>query len=263
MIIVTGTKRSGTSMWMQILHAAGLPVIGEQFPDRFQRLRRANPAGFWESRLRVGVYHASNPDPQTGIYLHPDDTRLHALKVFVPGLVRTDHAFLYRVIATVRPWREYVRSIKRMQALEDEVLHARAPADLAQRMQKRAEQRAALPPELEWWREMYALVRDMATRRYPAHLVTYAHLLESPRSEISAVLEWLGEGDTDAAIAAVRPELKTQTGAVTTEVLDDDAVAVLDDLYDAIHTDRQLSAALLSRMNTLNARLGDIGDRLP
>ena len=32
MLFVTGTKRSGTSMWMQVLRAAGLPVIGTEFP---------------------------------------------------------------------------------------------------------------------------------------------------------------------------------------------------------------------------------------
>jgi len=31
-IVVTGTKRSGTSMWMQVLGAAGLPVVGDAFP---------------------------------------------------------------------------------------------------------------------------------------------------------------------------------------------------------------------------------------
>ena len=35
MIFVSGTKRSGTSMWMQVLRAAGLPVLGEAFPTAF------------------------------------------------------------------------------------------------------------------------------------------------------------------------------------------------------------------------------------
>jgi RNase adaptor protein for sRNA GlmZ degradation len=29
MIIVTGTKRSGTSLWMQILERTGYPILGE------------------------------------------------------------------------------------------------------------------------------------------------------------------------------------------------------------------------------------------
>ena len=49
MFIVTGTKRSGTSMWMQILIAAGLPIIGEAFPMRWEHtIKAANPEGFYE-----------------------------------------------------------------------------------------------------------------------------------------------------------------------------------------------------------------------
>ena len=52
MFIVTGTKRSGTSMWMQILAAAGLEVIGERFPRHWgEHLSAANPDGFYESEL--------------------------------------------------------------------------------------------------------------------------------------------------------------------------------------------------------------------
>lgn len=67
MVVVTGTWRSGTSLWMQVLQAAGLPVIGDRFPKRFAALRQANPAGFWESRLRTGIYYATNPDRETGV----------------------------------------------------------------------------------------------------------------------------------------------------------------------------------------------------
>jgi hypothetical protein len=256
-IVVTGTQRSGTSMWMQVLAAAGLPVIGDRFPRRFKGLQAANPAGFYESRLRVGVNWTTNPDPASGVYLHPDDTRHHALKVFVPGLVRTDHAFLHRVIATVRPWREYVASRARLHALEDAAYLAAAPDDGGDMLAERRARRAANPAELEWWREMVALVRDMQTRRYPVHLVTYAHLLADPVDEIRNVLEWIGQGDAAAAAAVVRPELRTQEAPdVASAHLDAEAVAVFDDLYAAIHTERLLDSPLLRRMNALNERLG-------
>ena len=239
-------------MWMQILAAAGLPVIGDRHPERFRHLHEANPAGFYESRLRQGVYHATNPDPKTGIYLHPDHTRTHALKVFVPGLVRTDHAFLHRVVATVRPWREYVASVVRLQEMEG--ARARGPASGA-RVAERAN-RMAPPPELEWWQEMYALVRDVTTRRYPVHLVTYDHLLEHAEDEVREVLGWIGEGDVDPAVAAVRSNLRTQRGTdVGPGRLDAEAIGVFDDLYDAIRTTRRLDPPLLRRMNELNRRL--------
>jgi hypothetical protein len=257
MVVVTGTKRSGTSMWMQVLAAAGLPVLGDRFPARFQRLQAANPAGFWESRLRNGVNWTSNPDPTTGVYLHPEDTRFHGLKVFIPGLARTDHAFLHRVIATVRPWREYVQSMGRLQQLEDDALRAAAPADLDVQLAQRAARRQRRPAELEWWQELYTLVRDTATRRYPVHLVSYAYLLAHKEQEIAAILDWFGEGDVEAAVAAVRPELQTQRspGDLRSEVLDADAIQLLDDLYEAIHEERVLRPALIQRMNALHDRL--------
>src|SRR5688572_15197157 len=118
MIIVTGTQRSGTSMWMQALIAAGLPAIGDRFPAGWgDRLKAANPNGFFESELLAGINFQTNPHPLTGAYLRPEATRRHAVKVFVPGLVRTDVAFIDRCIATVRAWPAYVVSARRLRAM--------------------------------------------------------------------------------------------------------------------------------------------------
>ncbi|MBA3545934.1 MAG: hypothetical protein H0T76_05600 [Nannocystis sp.] len=106
MIVVTGTKRSGTSMWMHVLVAAGIPYIGERFPAGWgELLRDANPDGFFESELMIGINYRTNPHPLTGAYLAPHQTRDHAVKIFIPGLIRSDVAFLDRCIATVRGWR--------------------------------------------------------------------------------------------------------------------------------------------------------------
>jgi hypothetical protein len=86
MIIVTGTKRSGTSMWMQILKAAGYPILGDAFPYNWEHtIRDANREGFYESHLRRGIYHATNPHPRTGLYLRPDETRLTAVRYSCPA----------------------------------------------------------------------------------------------------------------------------------------------------------------------------------
>ncbi len=264
MIIVTGTKRSGTSMWMQILQAAGFPVIGERFPRKWEKtIRDANPAGFYESRLRQGIYFATNPNPKTGAFLHPKQTRRHAVKVFIPGLCRTDYAYLDRVLATMRDWREYTRSLERLYALEDAFNRTRPLRDGETEEQRQgalarvAERRGKLPPPIEWWFETYELVRDVATRRYPFHLVTYRRLLEDPDKEIRRVVEWIGEGDADAAIGAVKPELRTQEAPEVdvSGILDADAVAVMDAVYDSVHQRGRLDAALLGRMNALHDRI--------
>lgn len=199
MIVVTGTKRSGTSLWMQLLRAAGLPSVGEAFPSDWNReLRDANPEGFFESRYRDGINFTSNPDPETGLYLHPADVRLHAVKIFVPGLTKTDLSFIERVIAGVRDVREYDASVRALDALDD----------------AKAERDTELPrlrhmtPYLEWWQDNYALLADAMTRRYPILAVAHDRLVASPEPIVRRALEFVGAGDPDRACGAVRPELR-------------------------------------------------------
>ncbi|MBA3546184.1 MAG: hypothetical protein H0T76_06870 [Nannocystis sp.] len=247
MFIVTGTKRSGTSMWMQILIAAGLPIIGEAFPMRWeQTIKAANPEGFYESHLRRGIYYRTNPHPKTAAYLFPEQVQHHAVKVFIPGLIRSDRAFIGKVIATVREWREYESSIKRLYAIEDESRRAEGKGELI------PEER--MPGALEWWAENFALVRDIAVRRYPVHVQSYEGLLAEPERVIRDVMRWLGKGDADLAIAAVKPEHRTQKRPESDSI--EPALAeVFDAFYAALHAGKGLDAALLQRLNQTNEQL--------
>jgi hypothetical protein len=244
MILVTGTMRSGTSMWMQILIAAGFPHIGEAFPEPWgKKLHAANSRGFFESRLVGGVYHATNPHPETGAYLFPQQTRRHVTKVFIPGLVRSDSAFIGSVVATVREWRVYAASMARMRSILDEDREALL-FDVP------------LSPALRWWMENFGLIRDIATRRYAAHVTTYERLLTDPESEIATVLKWLGEGDLDAATAAVEPSMQTQGLDVSTpsDISPRHAV-VFDDLYQLLHEGRDLAPSFVELLNRTDAEL--------
>lgn len=260
MIVVTGSKRSGTSMWMQVLAAAGFPVIGSAFLGRWEEsIAAANPRGYFESRLRRGVYYATNPDPDTGAFLAPGATREHVVKVFVPGLVRSDMAYLHRVLATLRDWRAYGPSLARLHALEDRWLDGRAllpgetEAQRAERAQRARTARGTLPPPIEWWTETYELVRDVATRRYAFHLCTYERLLADPEAEIGKVLRWIGKGDLAAAVAAVAPPDRAPTR--DDGGLDAETAAFFDEVYAALHRHSALDRALLERMNVQHQRI--------
>ncbi len=237
-------------MWMQILAAAGLPVIGEQFPGNWQQsLRQANPHGFYESLLRHGVYYRTNPHPATGEFVRPADVRGHAVKIFIPGLLRTDFAYLDRVIVTVRSWREYESSVARLHALEDEALEDEAlePTEAEARRSARAAIR--MPPALEWWDEHYALVRDLAVRGYACHVQSYDGVVEQPRAVLSRTFEWLGiEVDLEAAIAAVHAQTRTQRGGESSSI-DPTVAEVFDAFYGAVHGGGGLDAELIERMN--------------
>lgn len=253
MIIVTGTKRSGTSMWMQILAAAGLEVIGERFPRHWgEHLSAANPDGFYESELIAGIYFRTNPHPLTGVFLFPDQTIHHAVKVFIPGLIRSDLAFLDRVIASVRPWRAFARSRERLRAL------VRASASEAVGDAPAPEGRS-LPPGLEWWSENFALIRDIATRRYAAHVLSYDSLLADPERTIHEVVQWLGVGDAKRACAVVHRD-KSRADAHSDDEVDSTGleprhIAVFDELFEHIDRGRALTQALIDRLNDTDREL--------
>ena len=139
MIIVTGTKRSGTSMWMQILSAAGYRVLGERFPrDWGSTIRAANERGFFESPLRHGIRDLLARDPTTGEVLRPEATREVAVKVFAAGLTRTHLAHMHRVVASVR----------HLDTSYDELLMAGVPREVA-----REQVRPAIDQTLATWRD--------------------------------------------------------------------------------------------------------------
>ena len=239
MVIVTGTRRSGTSMWMQILQAAGLPIVGEAFPAAWRRsIEAANPRGFWESRLRKGVYFDTNPDPDTGAYLHPQDTRRTAVKVFARGLVRTDHAFLDRVIVTMRPWRTVVASVEDLYAQEEAFLGT-------------TPRRPSLSEPDIWWLENYDILRDAAVRRYPIRLVACENVVQRPRETLEPLLDWLGGADLDAAVDAVDPSLQRSSG-----VDQDWALGELADAwYASVRDTGTVQPDLVERMNRAHAEL--------
>jgi hypothetical protein len=244
MVVVTGTMRSGTSMWMQILRAAGIPVLGEAFPGRWKdRLGEANPHGFYESQFRRGVYFATNPDLDMGRYVTEEELRGVAVKVFVPGVVRTERAYIERVVCTVRNWREFVPSLARLRDLDR---GEREPVAAAEPL---------LPPHLRWWSENYNVVRDAAYRRYPLLLVSYDAVAAAPDSTVPQVISWLGAGDAALAAAAVDPAVRTQLATQdrsSPEGVEPEVADALDDIYRRIRRGDPMSTELLDRMNAVH-----------
>lgn len=235
-------------MWMQILAAAGLPVVGEEFPGDWQEtLRDANPYGFHESLLRHGIYYRTNPHPATGEYVRASDVRGHAVKVFLPGLVRTDAVYLDRVVVTVRPWREYEASLRRLYAIDDQRLRSDAARARAARRR--------MPPALEWWDEHVTFLRDLSVRGYACHVQSYDGVLEDPRGVLERTFAWLGvDADVEAAIATVRPHARTQR-APASDSIAPPVAAVFDAFYDAVHRGEGLDAALIARINDTHRAL--------
>ena len=248
MLFVSGTKRSGTSMWMQVMVAAGVPVLGKAFPRNWEHvsLKEANPDGFYESILRQGIYFRTNPHPTTGEYFMPEHVKGYAVKVFVPGVVRSERAYIDLLVANIREWREYEASINRLYDLEDRDRLAKHPE---------SEAPFRFPPAYEWWMENFALVRDISLRRYAYQLQTYDQVVRDPERYITRVLERHGgEVDVAKAVAAVKPENRTQE-AVQSDSVEPELAEVFDELYATIRDARPLAGAFLQTLNATNRRM--------
>lgn len=272
MLLVTGTKRSGTSLWMQILINAGFPFIGHAYSGIWKKsIGDANRKGFYESKLRYGINYQNNPNPDNGIYLHPRPTVQHAVKIFVPGLVKTDFAFIHRVVATIRPWNEYCSSIERLLDMEDEYMDAQ-PQNEGElpREVKVIIRRPNVSPVFIWWRDNFDLLFDTLTRKYPINLVAYDKLLENPENVIPLVLHWCNQGleqdcfptkqhklDIEAAVQTVEKGLRTQKSPeITGHGIPDNLLEVFDELYACFYQGgSRITAEFCTMLNDANQKI--------
>ena len=154
--------------------------------------------------------------------------------MLIPGLVRTDVAFIDRCVATVRGWRAYVASMRRL-GLED----------------------PGFPAALDWWCQQFALLRDLAIRGYPAHVVSYESFVRDPARVAAEVITWIGRGDPVKAAAAVRPVAAQERGG--DEQLgggvDPRHLAVFDELHAVIDAGRPLSPRFIEELNRTDEAL--------
>ena len=238
MIVVSGTGRSGTSLWMQIFRRAGLPVLGEAFPlDWGSRLSSANPHGFYESTLAQGVNFTSNPDPATGQLLVPRECRRLVVKIFSGGVRQTQRDFLDRVLVTVRHYGAFAESVERLWELEG----VDPTGALVTPVQS---------PAAWWFREHHDLLRDALNRGYDTHWVTFERVLRSPSATVDAVFDWLGEaaGDATQVVDGARPiqpevQLRLALPAHWTELFDE--------FYEAIDAAVPWRPRLLGRLTAI------------
>ena len=190
MVIVTGTGRCGSSMWMQVLSAAGLPIVGQPFgPLQDPSL---NPQGYFESALMHGINASTNPDPNSGAELTPELPV--GVKLSIPGVRVSERKYLDKVLLSVRPWRDYAASLARMHRLAP-------PVD------------PGLSADRLWFLQHLSLLQDAAQRGWGLRRVWLPDVVASPARVLPDLFAWLELPlDAVAGAGAIRaPQL--QTGA--------------------------------------------------
>jgi hypothetical protein len=186
--IVSGLPRSGTSLMMQLLVAAGR----EALTDAKRPSDEDNPLGYFEFEKATGLAK------DTAWLAQARGKVVKIVAHLLPHLPATQD---YRIIFMERDLSEVIASQKTMLTrqgrrgaeLEDEKLRETYIAQL-----QRIHAQLARRPEVQ-----------MLT-------VRYAELVVDPIREVSAIAEFLGKPfDDAAAVAAIRPELHRQKASAT------------------------------------------------
>jgi len=81
--------------------------------------------------------------------------------------------------------------------------------------------------------------------------------MADPHTEIASVLDWLGEGELEPAVAAVRRDLRTfeRPEEAPPDGVDAEMVAVFDDVMTALEQEGTLGPTLIRRMNEVQGQL--------
>jgi len=233
---------------MQILEKGGFQILGKKFPAHWKGLiDKANPRGFYESTLVQGINYHTNPDPRSGAWIPPQKVTNIGVKIFADGLVKTDYAYITRVIYSIRRWQECEASQKRIDEIKD------GHSELADTDPNRL-RAARLPAGFTWWKANFSLVKDMQTRRYPAAVFSYAGLLKEPEKTISAAFEWIGNGDVTGAVTAVERSLQTQK-EITLPGVEHSYGEVFDELYDSLCRTQQITPAFFRKLVETDSRI--------
>ena len=178
--IVSGLPRSGTSMMMQMLDAAGIEILTDQIrtPDD------NNPRGYYEyEKVKKIMTDSSWLDEANG----------KTVKIIAPLLMNLPNKFDYKIIFMQRDMAEVLRSQQIMLGKKSETSKQAYPIVLAEAFKKQVEKAEALFKRMPNVEVLY---------------VDYATVVANPLEIAENIAEFLGEDlDTSRMAEAVDKSL--------------------------------------------------------
>ena len=183
-VIVSGLPRSGTSLMMMMLDAAGFPPM----QDHIRTADEDNPKGYYEyERVK------KMPDGDTAWL---KDAGGKSVKVITALLKHLPKKYRYDVIVMRREIAEILASQRKMLERRGEDPNKVSDSEMADLFSRHFD-------------ETMAWIKNQKNIRYLE--VSYNQLLESPEEQLEQVNRFLGgELDTAAMLAKIDPKLYRQ-----------------------------------------------------
>jgi hypothetical protein len=206
MIILTEAAARGSTTWVDVLRAAGVPVLGEALPSGWSEHARASAGPEFFAALRdQGLYFKTNPDPLHQTYLSSEEAAGFAMAASPNAILRTERAFLEAVVV----------SVPSPLAVAD----AGGPSAL-----------------LLWWSDVFGMLRDASTRRFGLRLVTEAAVVRAPVETVEGVFGFLGLAPRESALEAACEVARGATARVRGPVAGETGLpASILDVFEELH----------------------------
>lgn len=183
--VISGLRRSGTSLLMLALRQSGIPAIGFRYSmDKMppeQKTIDGNPNGYWE----VGKVNTEIGLPEDADWLGMEGD---IIKVMAECLYKSDPS---KIIKTVMIFREPGR-----------VVHSLLKHNYID--------------ELKIWivQSLFDVgdsLDFLKTNNIPTKIVIYEDILKNPLQEMTAICEFIGRGDPEIAASWVKQSLSRTT----------------------------------------------------
>ena len=177
--VISGMRRSGTSMLMYALKKAKVSVIGDDYSNNPSRIERdGNPNGYWET---------DKVTTDTGITEFIGDGDL--VKVMTECLYKSNPNFIDNVVMIFRDPASVIASTLKNNKIDDlEMFTINHLMDVVD--------------SLEFCKHF----------KIPVKIVIYEDILDNPLEQMTAICEFIGNGKPRRAARAVKLKLNRSSG---------------------------------------------------
>jgi hypothetical protein len=232
--VISGCPRSGTSLMMSCFRSAlgAERILGEEFPRDYQRktLEDSSPIEVYRKHLREIVGSSEEEDDENQEHAHDmnpegfwEDHRFsvkglryskklsnlirdimtggkpYTAKIVSQGLGKTDPVYVEKLIVMVRHPRAVAKSQEKLRREKYKDQDGKL-IDFNQEKIHTPQMFIGVSIQLCAW------LTD--NPQVPCLLVDFDDLIEDPYSQLKRVQEFIGEGDFEAAVGNIKPELR-------------------------------------------------------
>ena len=236
---------------MSMMNEAGFPVLGSKFPLNWEEKRTEknkdlefpqNPSetGFWEDMNIV-----DNGCNNVTMNINPENLKDHAAKIFFSGMIKTDLAYIDKVILCIRDCKSYTSSWEKVLSF-----------NLKENNKKT--EKYPYPIGTEFVCKYSILLKDYVKRKYKMIVIDYDQMLNDPEKICTNLKSFIGSGRFDLSKNLIDKKFNNHSNVSCSEK--DEFAPGFFDFADNMHNSLKngnISAQFLENINYWSRRCAE------